>query len=118
MKRSGAVTFLIASVASALIWVVSPFLTGHAEPWDAPVLFYFGALAIAGFIAGAIAPKPLWVHYSGAVVGQLTYELLFLKLGPLVVLGAVFLLGYSVIFLVAAMVGGRVRQRDSSVEPR
>ena len=118
MMRSSAVTFFIASVTSALIWVVSPFVTGHAEPWDAQVLFYPGALAIAGFISGALTPRPLWAHYAGAVAGQLTYELIFLKLGPLFVIGAVFLLGYSVIFLVAAMVGGRVRRRDASVEPR
>jgi len=48
-------------------------------------------------------------HYLGSVVGQLTYELIFLKIGPLVLVGIVFLLGYSVVFLLAAAIAGRVR---------
>ena len=44
--------------------------------------FYIIALLIAGAIAGAVAPKPLWAHYAGAFVGQLGYELLLLRVGP------------------------------------
>jgi len=66
---------------------------------------------ITGSLAGLLAPRPLWAHYVGAVVGQLGYELLFLGIGPLIVLGAVFLLGYSLIFLVAAALAGHLRVR-------
>jgi hypothetical protein len=109
MKPSAIPTFLVALVASALVWGLSPLITGHLEPWDADGLFYVGALAVTGIVAGGLFPRPLWAHYLGSVVGQLTYELIFLKLGPLFLLGIVFLLGYSVVFLVAAAIAARVR---------
>ncbi len=85
--------------------------TGQAEPWDADGPFYVASLLIAGLGAGGLVPKPLWAHYLGAVVGQLTYEFLFLKVGPLFLLGAVFLLGYSLIFLLGAAIAAHVRFR-------
>ncbi len=109
MKRRTVFAFLVSAAASALVWALSPWLTGHAEPWDADGMFYAGSLAVAGSGAGALIPKPLWAHYFGAVVGQLVYELLFLDIGPLFLLGAVFLLGYSLIYLAAAAVAARIR---------
>ena len=100
---------MLAAAASALIWVVSPWLVGHREPWDASELFYVVALALAGASAGFVSPRPLWAHYLGAVVGQLCYEVFVLGIGPLFVLGAAFLLGYSVVFLVAAGLAGHLR---------
>lgn len=99
----------VSAIASALIWVLSPFLVGHREPWDADGYFYVLALIVSGLIAGLLAPRPLWAHYVGALVGQLGYELLFLRIGPLFVLGAAFLLGYSLIFVVAAALAAHVR---------
>jgi hypothetical protein len=34
-----------------------------------------------------------WAHYVGAVAGQAFYELLFLNVGPLFVLGLFFVIG-------------------------
>jgi hypothetical protein len=42
------------------------------------------------------------------------YELLFLNIGPLFVLGVVFLLGYSLLFLAGAAVGALVRRKFGS----
>ena len=109
MNRRTALAFAVAFSTSAAIWALSPALTGQSEPWDVDGPFYFGALVAAGAISGGLAPRPLWPLYLGAVVGQLTYELIFLKLGPLLPVGAVFLLGYSLIFLVAAAVAAQVR---------
>lgn len=109
MNRPTALTFLISVVASALVWAFSPFLNGYAEPWDADGLSYVGALVVAGLSAGALAPRPLWAHYWGAVVGQLAYEMLFLNIGPLLLIGLVFLLGYSLVFLAAAAMAAYVR---------
>lgn len=111
MKNRAIPAFVIAAVTSALIWAVSPWLTGQREPWDAVFPFYLVALLLAGAIAGGLVPKPLWAHYLGAFFGQLGYELIFLKLGPLFVLGAAFLLGYSLVFLAAAFAAGRLRLR-------
>ena len=109
MNRRALSAFLIAFAMGAAIWALSPVLTGHAEPWDAEGVMYFVSLAVAGMITGALVPRPLWAHYLGAVLGQLTYELIFLKLGPLVLVGALFLLGYSLLFLAGAAIAAHVR---------
>lgn len=103
-------TVLVATAAAALVWALSPSLTGHREPWDADGPFYVGALFVAGSVAGSITPRPLWAHYLGAMIGQIGYELVFLRIGPLFLLGAAFLLGYSVIFLAAAVLAGSIRR--------
>ncbi len=77
-------------------------LIGKMEPWDAESPYYLVGLAAAGGVSGAIVPRHLWAHYLGAVLGQLAYELAFLKLGPLFPIGVVFLAAYSLIFLASA----------------
>ncbi len=109
LRTYSLVTLIVAAVTSASIWMVSPMWLGRAEPWDADGFFYVGALAAAGLISGALRPKPLWAQYVGSVGGQLAYEALFLPVGPLILLGAVFLLGYSVIFLAGAAVAALLR---------
>jgi hypothetical protein len=104
-------TLTVAVLTSVSIWLLTPMLTSHREPWDAGGNFYPMALLIAGAMAGAIAPKPLWAHYAGSYIGQLGYELLFLGVGPLVIVGAVFLLGYCGLYSIAAGVAGMIRQR-------
>ncbi len=111
MKPRAWITVLVSAVSGALVWALSPWLTGHQEPWDADGLFYVGALVVAGLVAGAVTPRPLWALYLGSLVGQLAYELSFLRIGPLFLLGAAFLLGYSVIFLAAAALAGSIRRR-------
>lgn len=111
MKNQGGLAFVVAAVTSALIWASSPWLTGRREPWDAEFPFYVVALLVAGAVAGGLAPKPLWAHYLGSFIGQLSYETIFLKIGPLFVLGVVFLLGYSLVFLAAASLTSFMRRR-------
>ena len=103
------VTLIVAAVTSASIWMASAMLLGRAEPWDVDGFFYVGALAAAGLISGTLRPKPLWAQYFGAVGGQLAYEALFLPVGPLIILGAVFLLAYSVVFLAGAAAAALLR---------
>lgn len=105
------ITLLIATSAAASVWALSPWLAGHREPWDATSYYYPIGLFVAGAIAGFITPRPLWAHYLGAVVGQLAFEVLFLRVGPLFLLGAVFVLGYSVVFLLGAAIAAGIRQR-------
>ena len=117
MSRATALTAFVAAVTSAAIWALSPVFTGSVEPWDADGFFYPGALVVAGLVSGMLRPRPLWALYLGAVAGQLAYESLFLRVGPLFLLGAVFLLGFSSIFLAAAALAALVRLRMTSGRP-
>ena len=110
MSRSWVLPFLIAALAGAAIWTLSPLLTGRAEPWDAG-LYYSGALLAAGLLSGVTVPKPLWAHYLGGLVGQALYLLLFLPPSPLMAVGLVFLLVWSLLLLVGACAGARIRTR-------
>lgn len=110
--KNRAISALISSAAlAAVVWALSVPITGKSEPWDAEWPYYLIALAIAGAISGAVIPKHLGAHYLGALAGQAAYELVFLKLGPLFVLGLAFLAGYSVIFLAAAAIVASFRKR-------
>ena len=104
-------SLIISALAGVSIWLLTPVLTSHREPWDADGSFYIVALVIAGAVAGALAPKPLWAHYVGSYAGQLGYELIFLHVGPLVVVGAVFLLVYCAVFSMAAALAAVVRRQ-------
>ncbi|MCZ4128772.1 hypothetical protein [Stutzerimonas balearica] len=102
---------LIASLAGVLIWALSPWASGQAEPWDGDGLYYSGALFTAGVLSGFIVPRPLWVQYLGVIVGQVLYLLLFLPIGPLLAVGLVFLLLWSLLFLAGAYTGARLHTR-------
>ncbi|MBM4260888.1 MAG: hypothetical protein FJ145_05525 [Deltaproteobacteria bacterium] len=104
-------TFVLAALASAAIWALTPWLSDQREPWDVAGIFYYAALFIAGLIAGLLQPRPLWAHYFGSIAGQIGYELIFLRVGPLLVIGAILLFFYCVFYLVGAYIGGYVRKR-------
>lgn len=114
MRRTALVTFLTAAVIGAVIWAISPWATGSKEPWDAESVFYVAALLAGGLLSGLLSPTPLWAHYVGAVAGQLAYELVFIELDPLMLVGAVFLLAYSTVFFGGAALGLMARSRMSS----
>ena len=111
MKRRAIWAFVISAGTGATVWALSVPVTGQSEPWDADGFYYLVALAIAGAVSAAVIPRHLPAHYLGAVVGQAAYELAFLKLGPLFVLGLAFLMGYSIIFLGAAAIVAFFRRR-------
>ncbi|MEP7067816.1 MAG: hypothetical protein ABI789_01195 [Usitatibacter sp.] len=114
MKSRAILAFVVSAGMAAMVWALSVPFTGSDEPWDASGPYYIVALAIAGAISGAAIPKHLLAHYAGAVVGQAAYELVFLKVGALFVLGLAFLAGYSVIFLGAAAIVATLRNRSSN----
>src|SRR5262245_24922010 len=111
MKNQAVLSFTVAAVTSALVWASSPWLLGHREPWDANFPFYLVALVIAVAVAGALTPNPMCAHYLDSFIGQLEYEIIFWKVGQWFVLGAVFLVGYCLVFVAAASFAGYLRQR-------
>jgi hypothetical protein len=93
-------------------------ITGHVEPWDAGGLYYTAALALAGCLCGSIAPNPLWPLYVGSVAGQGLYLLGWLPTGPLLPIGLVFVLLWSLVFLAGAYAGSRACTRwGSEIQP-
>ncbi len=109
MSKTPAIAIAAAAIATAALWAASISVTGQSEPWDAEGGFYFGGLLLAGLVSGAAVPKPLWAHYVGAIMGQLAYMLFFRPLGPLLGIGVLFLAMYSLILLLGALAGSRLR---------
>jgi hypothetical protein len=109
VNRGIAISLFLAVGLGAAIWAVSPVVAGFAEPWDADSLYYFVSLFVAGAIVGLLCPRHIWSAFSGIVVGQLIYLLLFLPSGPLLPLGLVFLLGYGLLSLLGAVLASRFR---------
>ncbi len=116
--RRSRTAFAIALVCGAGIWLLSPLVTGRAEPWDAAGWYYSGALFLAGCAVALLFPAHPGVVALGIVAGQI-----FVLLGRVAVdpsggglwpLGLVFLIGYGVVPLLGAAVGaagGRLRAR-------
>lgn len=105
MKRELAINFLFSFVCGAMVWALSPFLSGQVEPWDAKGFYYSAALLIVGLIVGLARPKHVWSHYAGIILGQLTYMLCFLPGDPLIPVGVAILAAYSTIALAGAASG-------------
>jgi len=104
-QKNFAASFLIGGV----IWAISPIITGTVEPWDAKSPYYFLSLVAWGLILGLWSPRKIWVHYLGAMLGQLAYLLVFIGASPFILLGVLFLLGYTLLVLFGAFIGSRVR---------
>jgi hypothetical protein len=110
MKRELAINFLFSFVGGAMVWALSPFLSGQVEPWDTKGLYYSVALLIVGLTVGLARPKHVWSHYAGIVLGQLTYMLCFLPGSPLILVGVAFVAAYSIIALAGAVSGAWFRR--------
>lgn len=110
-KKIVIVNLLLSSVAGATIWAISPDIAGTLEPWDSEWPYYSCALALAGFFLGFFRPQKLYLHYAGVVYGQLVYILIFLpRLGPLFLIGIMDLASFSLILLLGAYGGAKLRE--------
>ena len=72
----------IAAALGALIWIASPMITGHREPWDAHGPYYVLSLLTAGAIAGWIEPQRLWRHVVALYIGQIVGVIVMLIRNP------------------------------------
>ena len=100
LHKSEIFSLLLGAIAGFAVWATSVPITGQAEPWDASVYYFPGALVFSGFLVGLIVPRPLWGHYVGGLLGQVIFMAVFLRWGPLALLGLVLLTVYT-LFLVA-----------------
>lgn len=69
--RFPGVAALSGTLLGAGIWLVSPVLTGRAEPWDAPGYFYLFSLLGAGIVLGLIWPRQWLIPSSCVIAGQI-----------------------------------------------
>ena len=110
-RRSALLLGLALGVA---IWLLSPFITGHREPWDAEGGYYASALLVAGMLGGLVVPQ----HWASSAIGILAGQAVVLMggviaepaRGGLWPLGLGFLALYSVLGLVGAAVGTGLRR--------
>jgi hypothetical protein len=101
--------FATALVCGAGIWLLSPLVTGRAEPWDAAGWYYPGALFLAGCAVALLFPAHPGVVAIGIVAGQILVLLGRVAADPsgggLWPLGLMFLVGYGVVPLLGAALG-------------
>lgn len=111
-KSEKLICFGIGAILGALIWFLSPVLTGHAEPWDGGA-YYWVALFFAGLIGYAVYPRSILMTIIGIYIGQLL-ALLIVGMGPLFLVGTVLLAVYSLVALSGAWVVKLVRNASYS----
>lgn len=72
MARSSLLTFLVSAATAFAVWALSPLVTGFKEPWDAPGIYYYVALLLAGIVSGLFF-LGMWslLFLGGAHVGSL-----------------------------------------------
>ena len=110
--------FLLGIALGVAIWLLSPFITGHREPWDAEAGYYFIALLLAGILGGLVSPEAWGSVAIGIFAGQAVVLVGGVVADPasggLWPLGLLFLAFYSMLGLVGAAVGmglSRLRRR-------
>jgi hypothetical protein len=106
--------FLLGLILGAGIWLLSPWLTGRSEPWDAEGAYYAGSLFASGAVGGLLFPQ----HWPSVTLGVFTGQLLVIlggvladpASGALWPLGLVFLAAYTMLTLVAALLTAALRR--------
>jgi hypothetical protein len=104
----------IGLVLGAAIWVLSASITGRQEPWDSPGMYYAAALLGAGLIGGFLVPAH-WAEVAvGVFIGQAVVLLARVLADPadggLWPLGVLLLGVYSLLSLLGASMGSRLRR--------
>jgi uncharacterized membrane protein len=69
-KHQPLLVFSLAAVLGALICLLSPWLAGHREPWDAQSHYYVCALLIAGFLPACLSTGSFILSALGVWFGQ------------------------------------------------
>jgi hypothetical protein len=93
------------------IWYLSPAIAGDTEPFDRWG-YYIPALCISGLFLGFVTGRAS-LHAAAAVAaGQILFVLFFLRpLGPLFMVGIVFIGACSALSVPTALAGVRLRAR-------
>lgn len=114
MSRCSAIRFIAGTLYGFILWSCSFLVFGHPEPWDDPSgfgeLYLFLGNLIGGFVIGYVfGSRHLWGG-MGVLFGQVFY-LVVCRFSPLMVVGAVFVAGYSIMAFLGEFVGGCIRNK-------
>ena len=95
------VALILGSGLGVLIWMLSPLLAGHVEPWDGQEHYYPVALFVSGALASLSSPRSFVWAAVGVFLGQSAWLLHLLSgepsaFGPL---GLIFVAAYSAVAL-------------------
>jgi hypothetical protein len=105
---------LLGAALGAAIWLLSPALAGHREPWDAGGGYYVVALFGAGLLGGLLVPRRWRAIAVGVFMGQGLVLLGGVAVRPgdggLWPLGLLVLCFYSVLALLGAGMGAAARR--------
>jgi hypothetical protein len=114
MKPLRWLAFLLGLILGAGIWLLSPWITGRSEPWDAEGAYYVGTLFASGALGGVLIPR----HWMSVALGIFTGQLLVIlggvladpASGALWPLGVVFLAAYTTLALLGALLSAVARR--------
>lgn len=105
--------FFLALFSGILIWALSTSITGQQEPWDSETPYYFVSLFVSGAIFGAIKPIRLHRWVVAIFIGQLI-SLVFVGMGPLIIIGVMSLAVLSLISLAGAALSASIVSSKNS----
>ena len=116
---------IVAALAGAAIWALSPVLTSRTEPWDGSWTYYLVALLSSSAGASLISPRQWLLSGLGLFLGQLGFMLVMLEAGPLIIIGVVALavytsvgmLGGLVVWVGSTLIGRNHNRRLETVTP-
>lgn len=64
------IALIFGLILGGAIWLLSPVVTGHAEPWDAGNWHYVGALITSGLVIGLAVRRWVLLAIVGLYFGQ------------------------------------------------
>lgn len=101
--------FVLSMICGLLIWVFSPVLAGHEEPWDGSMTYYLLGMLIPSIIIAIVFDVKGWMVAAGFFLGQLVFVIVksLSHPSPLIVIGVLFLAFYTLLScgLPAAIIG-------------
>jgi len=116
MKKT--IPILVSIIIGGAIWAFSPLFTGEVEPWDSDLSYLPIAIVITSLVLGFTFPRSFVVCTAGLMLGQMIYLGAFLPSGPLIIIGFLMLIGYSLVLsLPFTFIASLTRKRPSCLEP-
>ena len=76
----------VSIIGGALVWALSPTVTGEIEPWDSSMQYYAFGIFIAAATGALLSGWHVWVPIVGVYLAQNIYTLFFYSPGGPIIL--------------------------------